>query len=160
MQGMFEGLSSRRSRGMVPFSNSCNPVTATSLHQRQQTGSTEGSTNSQKVCVVVCSIGNCYDDIIQQLAHRALAAAQQLPQHKQHIVGIAGSPGSGKSTLAQSVAKQINRLCQQQGLSRGAAVAPMDGFHLYKAQLDAMPNPQVSLPWPSKGAVLHVRHWA
>lgn len=70
---------------------------------------------------------------------------QQLPQHQQHLVGIAGSPGSGKSTLAQSVAQRINTLCQQQGNSRGAAVAPMDGFHLYKAQLDAMPDPQVCL---------------
>jgi pantothenate kinase len=88
--------------------------------------------------------GSCYEDIIQQLAHRALAASQQLraPDHL-HLVGIAGSPGSGKSTLAQSVAAHINSLCQQQGLSRGAAVAPMDGFHLYKAQLDAMPDPQV-----------------
>jgi hypothetical protein len=24
-------------------------------------------------------------------------------------------------------------------------VAPMDGFHLYKAELDAMPDPQVGL---------------
>ncbi len=87
--------------------------------------------------------GACYEDIVDALAHRALAAAQQLPQHQQHLVGIAGSPGSGKSTLAQSVAQRVNELCQQQGISRGAAVAPMDGFHLYKAQLDAMPDPQV-----------------
>lgn len=87
--------------------------------------------------------GACYEDIIDALARRALTAAQQLPQHQQHVVGIAGAPGSGKSTLAQSVACSINMLCQQQGISRGAAVAPMDGFHLYKAQLDAMPDPQV-----------------
>jgi len=89
--------------------------------------------------------GSCYEDIIEALAQRALSSAQQLQQQQQqHIVGIAGSPGSGKSTLARLVADRVNDLSQQQGLSRGAAVAPMDGFHLYKAQLDQMPDPQVS----------------
>jgi pantothenate kinase len=55
----------------------------------------------------------------------------------------AGSPGSGKSTLAQHVAQRITQLSQQRGLSRTAAVAPMDGFHFYKKQLDAMPDPRV-----------------
>jgi len=64
---------------------------------------------------------------------------QQLP----YLVGIAGSPGSGKSTLAQQVAKSITLKAQQQGLSRVATVAPMDGFHYYKRQLDQMPDPQV-----------------
>jgi pantothenate kinase len=127
---------------MAPFA-----TTATPKFQQlvlQTVCSTVVKANRQQVYVGICCTGTCYDDIIEQLAHRALAAAQQLPQHKQHIVGIAGSPGSGKSTLAQSVAKHINSLCRQQGLSRGATVAPMDGFHLYKAQLDAMPDPQVS----------------
>lgn len=57
----------------------------------------------------------------------------------------AGSPGSGKSTLAQQVACRISQLCRQRGMSRTAAVAPMDGFHYYKKQLDAMPDPQVGL---------------
>jgi pantothenate kinase len=68
---------------------------------------------------------------------------QQLP----YLVGIAGSPGSGKSTLAQQVAKSITLKAQQQGLSRVATVAPMDGFHYYKRQLDQMPDPQVRADW-------------
>ncbi|MEM9581268.1 MAG: phosphoribulokinase, partial [Pseudomonadota bacterium] len=42
------------------------------------------------------------------------------------LVGIAGGPGSGKSTLAGHLAAQ---------LGPGAAVLPMDGFHLDNAEL-------------------------
>lgn len=101
--------------------------------------------------------GSCYEDIIEALAQKALSSAQQLQQQEQHIVGIAGSPGSGKSTLARLVADRVNSLSQQQGLKRGAAVAPMDGFHLYKAQLDQMPDPQVRSPCGAVSATFYVR---
>ncbi|WIA16046.1 hypothetical protein OEZ85_012775 [Tetradesmus obliquus] len=86
--------------------------------------------------------GATYEEIIEQLAQHALDAAQQKPGNSVYLVGIAGSPGSGKSTLAQQVACRISQLCRQRGMSRTAAVAPMDGFHYYKKQLDAMPDPQ------------------
>lgn len=65
------------------------------------------------------------------------------------MVGIAGSPGAGKSTVAKEVAVRLNALWfENQGEKIGAdtgaspadiAVAvPMDGFHLYRWQLDAM----------------------
>jgi pantothenate kinase len=41
------------------------------------------------------------------------------------LLGIAGSPGSGKSTLTATLAGEL-----------GAAVVPMDGFHLPNATLD------------------------
>lgn len=41
------------------------------------------------------------------------------------LVGIVGPPGSGKSTLAAGLAAEL-----------GAAVVPMDGFHLANAMLD------------------------
>ncbi|QUJ78063.1 hypothetical protein KDD17_14605 [Sulfitobacter albidus] len=44
------------------------------------------------------------------------------------IVAIAGAPGSGKSTLAEDLANR---------LGAGAAVLPMDGFHLDNATLRA-----------------------
>lgn len=47
------------------------------------------------------------------------------------MIGIAGAPGSGKSTLAAALAARVP----------GAAVLPMDGFHLSLAQLDALPDP-------------------
>ncbi|WIA36225.1 hypothetical protein OEZ86_007559 [Tetradesmus obliquus] len=86
--------------------------------------------------------GATYEEIIEQLAQHALDAAQQKPGNSVYLVGIAGSPGSGKSTLAQQVACRISQLCRQRGMSQTAAVAPMDGFHYYKKQLDAMPDPQ------------------
>eukprot|EP00775_Hariotina_reticulata_P004486 gene4487-4740_t len=87
--------------------------------------------------------GNTYEDIIDQLANKALSSALQLPEKQlPFVIGIAGSPGSGKTTLAQQVAKGITVKAQQQGLSRVATVAPMDGFHYYKRQLDQMEDPK------------------
>jgi pantothenate kinase len=58
------------------------------------------------------------------------------------MVGIAGSPGAGKSTVAKEVAVRLNALwLENQGGDAGAEIAvavPMDGFHLYRWQLDAM----------------------
>lgn len=52
------------------------------------------------------------------------------------IIGLAGSPGSGKSTLAYKVASLI------QSLPSGpkVAVVSLDGFHLTRAELGALPN--------------------
>jgi len=61
------------------------------------------------------------------------------------MVGIAGSPGAGKSTIAKEVAVRLNSLwLKNQEENSGEAPAeiavavPMDGFHLYRWQLDAM----------------------
>ena len=63
-----------------------------------------------------------------------------------HIVGLAGPPGSGKSTLADEVVSRINKLWSEGVSSMDswvqppdvAIVIPMDGFHLYRSELDAM----------------------
>jgi len=47
------------------------------------------------------------------------------------IVAIAGAPGSGKSTLADGLCAALN------AGGEGAAVLPMDGYHLDNALLDA-----------------------
>lgn len=62
------------------------------------------------------------------------------------LVGLAGPPGAGKSTLANEVVRRVNRLWPQKASSFDAEVTPpevaivlpMDGFHLYRSQLDAM----------------------
>ena len=57
---------------------------------------------------------------------------------RRHLVGLAGSPGSGKTTTAAQVVARANALA----VADVAAVLPMDGFHLYRSQLDALPDPR------------------
>ncbi|EFJ35472.1 hypothetical protein SELMODRAFT_404911 [Selaginella moellendorffii] len=78
------------------------------------------------------------------LAHRLFGASSAKPGSK-YLVGIAGPPGAGKSTLANEVSGRVNKLHQERnpGLVSEIAIAvPMDGFHLYKHQLDAMEDPE------------------
>ncbi|KAJ9543323.1 hypothetical protein OSB04_023030 [Centaurea solstitialis] len=67
-----------------------------------------------------------------------------------HIVGLAGPPGAGKTTIASEVAKRVNMIWPQKSCSFDsqvgppeiAVVLPMDGFHLYRHQLDSMEDPK------------------
>ncbi|XVF71920.1 hypothetical protein PTKIN_Ptkin12aG0078900 [Pterospermum kingtungense] len=91
------------------------------------------------------------DEVFVMLAERILptSAVASNPIAK-HIVGLAGPPGSGKSTLAIEVTQRINKLWPQKARPLDprvkppdvAVVIPMDGFHLYRSQLDAMENPE------------------
>lgn len=56
------------------------------------------------------------------------------------IIGIAGVPGGGKSTTATGVRDRLNSTVGRQL----AVLVPMDGFHYYRAQLDAMPDPALA----------------
>lgn len=74
------------------------------------------------------------------------------------MVALAGLPGSGKSTLAAQLSEQVNRVA-------GADVMlslSMDGFHLPKAALRQMPDPQAAFarrgaPWTFDVAALAAR---
>ncbi|XP_022857014.1 putative uridine kinase C227.14 [Olea europaea var. sylvestris] len=93
----------------------------------------------------------CMDEIYDALAERLVptAAAAANPNFKL-IIGLAGPPGAGKSTLASEVACRVNKLWPQKSCSfdsqvetpEVAIVLPMDGFHLYRHQLDAMEDPK------------------
>jgi hypothetical protein len=48
---------------------------------------------------------------------------------------------TGKTTLAKAVVSRINELAG----AELAAQLPMDGFHFYRKELDAMPDPKVDL---------------
>jgi len=120
--------------------------------------------------------GSCYEEVVDQLAEHVIGAAEEHRQKhpgSKFLVGIAGAPGSGKSTLAQLLCSRVNALLdetasnnantsasssaspsspQAAAAAAAAAVVPMDGFHYYKRQLDAMPNP--SEAYARRGA-----HW-
>lgn len=53
------------------------------------------------------------------------------------IIGMAGLPGSGKSTLAAQLTEEVNRRTEPDAMR----ALGMDGFHLSKLQLSALPNP-------------------
>lgn len=122
--------------------------------------------------------GDTYEDIVDALAHRivaaaALTAAARAAAGARYVVGVAGAPGSGKSTLARLLCDRINA-ASGVGVGVGSvdggagsgvgsvdignpvapacAVVPMDGFHLYKRQLDEMSDPEEA--YARRGA-----HW-
>ena len=64
--------------------------------------------------------------LTDELVRRAAALAATAPRT---LLGITGPPGAGKSTLAEQLV---------QALGSGAALVPMDGFHLADAELDRL----------------------
>lgn len=93
----------------------------------------------------------CMEEVYDALAERLLgtAAVISTPDFK-YIVGLAGPPGAGKSTIASEVVQRVNKkwpqkapfMNEQVGSPDIAIVLPMDGFHLYRHQLDAMVDPE------------------
>ncbi|XP_010522764.1 PREDICTED: putative uridine kinase C227.14 isoform X2 [Tarenaya hassleriana] len=95
--------------------------------------------------------GSCMDEIYDKLVERVLPpSAVMFSPDTKRLVGLAGPPGAGKSTLANEVVSRVNKLWPQKACSFDsevtppdvAIVLPMDGFHLYRSQLDAMEDPK------------------
>ncbi|KAK8473517.1 hypothetical protein PHAVU_001G156700 [Phaseolus vulgaris] len=92
-------------------------------------------------------VDELYDALVARLLPLVLLSPN--PNHKL-LVGLAGPPGAGKSTVAHEVARRINKLWLEKASSFDskvqppdvAIVVPMDGFHLYRSELDAMENPE------------------
>lgn len=74
--------------------------------------------------------------LVENLSRRLKKA----PTDQRILVGLCGVPGSGKSQLARHVTLKMNKVT---GLDL-AIVVGMDGWHLTRAQLDAMPDPQLA----------------
>eukprot|EP00029_Vermamoeba_vermiformis_P001186 TRINITY_DN11351_c0_g1_i1.p1 TRINITY_DN11351_c0_g1~~TRINITY_DN11351_c0_g1_i1.p1 ORF type:complete len:236 (+),score=38.48 TRINITY_DN11351_c0_g1_i1:40-708(+) len=74
------------------------------------------------------------DTVYRELADELVS---KLNGKQRLLVGIAGVPGSGKSTAAKEISRIINE--EHPNI---AVVVPMDGFHYYRSELDAMPNPK------------------
>lgn len=81
---------------------------------------------------------------VQRLVDKVWKKFQETPQDRRLLIGIAGIPGSGKTTLAQTLTNTLNALSQTSPSSSSSPPAtfiPMDGFHLTRAALSAMPDP-------------------
>ncbi|KAI5828772.1 P-loop containing nucleoside triphosphate hydrolase protein [Schizophyllum commune Tattone D] len=67
---------------------------------------------------------------------------QSVPAPNRLLVGIAGIPASGKSEFAVLVNRYTNALLE--GRDEKATLVGLDGWHLTRAQLDAMSDPKLA----------------
>ncbi|KAJ4321240.1 hypothetical protein N0V94_002979 [Neodidymelliopsis sp. IMI 364377] len=84
---------------------------------------------------------------VDRLVEKTWEKFQSISRSRRLMVAVSGIPGSGKTTLAAKVSNGLNQKHAQNspGTYNGnpvAAFIPMDGYHLSRAQLDAMPDPQ------------------
>ncbi|KAK4549737.1 hypothetical protein LTR36_005038 [Oleoguttula mirabilis] len=89
------------------------------------------------------------EEQVDRLVQKAWDKFQNTPKSKRLMIACSGIPGSGKTTLAAKVASRLNDLWHHgsPGLASDPGVAiflPMDGYHLTRAQLSAMPDPNTA----------------
>ncbi|KAJ9642573.1 hypothetical protein H2199_004954 [Coniosporium tulheliwenetii] len=87
------------------------------------------------------------EEQVNRLVAKLWEKYEKTPRSRRLLIAVSGIPGSGKTTLAAKVTSRINALYHDQspGTSCGNAIAafvPLDGYHLSRAQLDAMPDPK------------------
>ena len=76
------------------------------------------------------------EPVYSSLTTRALNLQKHCDDQNRVVIVLAGPPGSGKTTIATKVTARLNA----SSTTPFAAVVPMDGFHLSRVTLDAMPN--------------------
>lgn len=74
---------------------------------------------------------------------------ERTPPDTRLLVGVSGIPASGKSCLARIVVEKCNRMLtgdtKEPNCSPAVAILiGLDGWHLTRAQLDAMPDPKLA----------------
>ncbi|KAJ4378233.1 hypothetical protein N0V86_005933 [Didymella sp. IMI 355093] len=84
---------------------------------------------------------------VDRLVEKTWEKFQGVSGSRRFMVAVSGIPGSGKTTLAAKVSNGLNKKQAQSSPATYngnpvAAFIPMDGYHLSRAQLDAMPDPQ------------------
>ncbi|KAL4798825.1 P-loop containing nucleoside triphosphate hydrolase protein [Aspergillus venezuelensis] len=82
---------------------------------------------------------------VMRLVDKVWGKLQDTPSNARLLIAVSGIPGSGKTELVISLAKRINDLYSAQNEGRLiAATIPMDGYHLTRAQLAQMPDPEMA----------------
>lgn len=89
------------------------------------------------------------EEQVDRLVQKTWKQFQDLPQSKRWLIAVSGIPGSGKTTLAAGVATRLNKLWHDANPARASEISiatflPMDGYHLTRAQLSALPDPQTA----------------
>lgn len=84
------------------------------------------------------------EDQVNRLVEKVWDKYLNLAPERRYMIAIAGIPGSGKTTLCKTVADALNGRHSKLHSSEPpiAAAIPMDGYHLTRAKLSAMPDPQ------------------
>ncbi|KAL4763220.1 kinase-related protein [Aspergillus foveolatus] len=79
---------------------------------------------------------------VARLVDKIWEKFQNTPENARLLIAVSGIPGSGKTELAITMAKRINEKHGAQNGDLIAAAIPMDGYHLTRAQLAQMPDPE------------------
>ncbi|BCS28998.1 kinase-related protein [Aspergillus puulaauensis] len=82
------------------------------------------------------------DSQVSRLVDKIWNKFQNTPENARLLVAVSGIPGSGKTELAITMSKRINEIYGGQHEGLIAAAIPMDGYHLTRAQLAQMPDPE------------------
>ncbi|KAL1968781.1 hypothetical protein VTN77DRAFT_1142 [Rasamsonia byssochlamydoides] len=83
------------------------------------------------------------EEQVERLVKKTWTKFLLTPSTARLMIAISGIPGSGKTSLAGVMVDRINKLYAQEHptLPPVATFVPMDGYHLTRAQLAAMPDP-------------------
>ncbi|KAF6229547.1 hypothetical protein HO173_011402 [Letharia columbiana] len=85
------------------------------------------------------------EEQVDRLVQKTWIKYKATPSSKRLLIAVSGIPGSGKTALAKLVTEGLNAIHNEQAPGCAstpvATSVPMDGYHLSRAQLSAMPDP-------------------
>ncbi|KAK9384828.1 P-loop containing nucleoside triphosphate hydrolase protein [Lipomyces mesembrius] len=85
------------------------------------------------------------DATFNDLANHCIELLENAAADQRVLIAVSGIPGSGKTTLGNAVYQRVNKMWNNKSGTRIAAFVPMDGFHLTRETLAAMPNAEEAI---------------